>query len=63
VYRDFNGAEIQREVCAGVPQGSVLGPLLWNIAFDSVLRLMAEEGCHTVCYADDTLLVSISESL
>lgn len=42
---------------------SVLGPFLWNIAFDSVLRLRAEEGCHTVCYADDTLLISTSNSL
>ncbi|KMQ87908.1 reverse transcriptase [Lasius niger] len=45
---------------AGVPQGSVLGPLLWNIAFDFVLRLEQEEGCRTVCYADDTLIVSTS---
>lgn len=39
------------------------GPLLWNIAFDSVLRLNREEGCHTVCYADDTLLVATSDRL
>ncbi|KMQ91059.1 reverse transcriptase [Lasius niger] len=54
VYRNMEGCTMEREVRAGVPQGSVLGPLLWNIAFDSVLRLDAEEGCHTVCYADDT---------
>lgn len=24
---------------------------------------MAEEGCYTVCYADDTLLVATSDSL
>lgn len=63
LYKDASGRLIEREVSAGVPQGSVLGPLLWNIAFDSVLELGAEEGCHTVCYADDTLLITTSDRL
>jgi len=36
MYKDSRGRVVEREVCAAVPQGSVLGPLLWNIAFDSV---------------------------
>nr|XP_046491128.1 uncharacterized protein LOC124223329 [Neodiprion pinetum] len=45
-------------VRAGVPQGSVLGPLLWNLCFDGVLRVRREEGCDVLCYADDTLVLS-----
>lgn len=52
------GALRQKAMMAGVPQGSVLGPVLWNIAFDSVLKLAAaDECCNILCYADDTLIV------
>lgn len=39
-------------------QGSVLGPILWNIAFDSMLELAeGVENCEIICYADDILIV------
>lgn len=46
-------------VCAGVPQRSVLGPTLWNVVFDDVLRLPLRQGVELVAYADD-LAVLIS---
>lgn len=60
VFKTIEGTLEEKPVRAGVPQGSVLGPLLWNLAFDSVLRLRLEEGCRIICYADDTLVVSTS---
>lgn len=41
----------------GCPQGSVMGPILWNVIFDELLGLPMPEGCIIVGYADDGLLV------
>lgn len=49
---------------AGVPQGSVLGPILWNISFDGVLDLANKDvNCNILCYADDTLIVVTGNNL
>ena len=35
----------------------MLGPLLWNIAYDAVLRVPMPPDSPLVCYADDTLVL------
>ena len=50
-----------RPIERGVPQGSVLGPSLWNIGFDVVLRTPLPTGVSITCYADDTLLVAVDK--
>jgi len=41
------------EVTSGAAQGSILGPDLWNVAYDSLLRAEMPEETSLVGYADD----------
>ncbi|XP_046868598.1 uncharacterized protein LOC124461052 [Drosophila willistoni] len=50
-------------ISAGVPQGSVLGPLLWNIMYDGILRTPLPQRCETIGYADDVALVIVAKDL
>lgn len=49
-------AESMKMTC-GVTQGSILGPSLWNIYFDSVLSAHLSDNVLLVGYANDTALM------
>lgn len=53
-----DGVNQRHTVEMGVPNESVIGPLLWNIGYDWVLRCELLPGMSVICYADDTLVTS-----
>ena len=44
-------------VTGGVPQGSVIGPLLWNVMYNGVLKLNLPGNAKIIGFADDIALV------
>lgn len=44
-------------ITAGVRQGSVLGPLLWNVMFDGIFKIQFPEKLNIVGFADDVAIL------
>lgn len=49
---------IRRRMFCGIPRGSVLGPFLWNLAYDVVLRMVLPRNVEVICNADNTLVLA-----
>ncbi|KAI5745079.1 hypothetical protein M8J76_008121 [Diaphorina citri] len=51
--REIVGETFTKSMTAGVPQGSLSGPSLWNILYNDVLEIPVPEDVFLVAYADD----------
>lgn len=54
---DTNDGPVSRSLSAGVPQGSILGPTLWNVMDDGVFEVELPDGAELIGYADDLALL------
>lgn len=51
-----------KNMSCGVPQGSVLGPDLWNLMYDNLLRTEMPNGVELIAFADDVAVVSTASA-
>lgn len=62
IWMEAEGISKTKEINSGVPQGSVLGPTLWNVQYDGLLKLELPEGVELVGFADDIAMVVEAEN-
>lgn len=55
--------DLNFQVFGRVPQGSVIGPLLWNLVYDDLLRSRIRRDVHLIGYADDIGIVIVDDDL
>src|SRR5210317_983183 len=59
ITTEVKGIKIQRGLTKGTPQGGVLSPVVWNLAFDGLLDLYKEGPVGVKGFADDAALLVI----
>lgn len=57
-YHESSSDHVTRNLTTGVPQGSVLGPVLFNIAMTNIHKINMEGNIEIISYADDILLIA-----
>ncbi len=62
VYDSEDGPK-EYNITSGVPQGSVLGPILWNVMYNNVLNLQIPDGVEIIGFADDIAIVVSAKHL
>lgn len=60
--RKIVGEAFNRSMTAGVPQGSILGPTLWNILYNGILNIEVPENTKLIAYADDLAMVTAARN-
>lgn len=53
----WDGVTATKNLTKGCPQGSILGPVLWNVVFETFLRHDFGADVRIIAYADDAVIV------
>lgn len=59
IYKN-SGRTRKKQITAGVAQGSILGPELWNISYNDILLTEMPHDTYLVGYADDIVAVIVA---
>ena len=54
---------LKEEITCGAPQGSWVGPLVWNVMYDDSLRMDLPAGTSIIGFADDALVVRAADEV
>ena len=57
-----NGVTLHRSLTLGTPQGGVLSPVMWNLAFESYLELFQGSLIHVDEFVDDAALLLVGHN-
>lgn len=63
LWYDTEAGPKRHYVSAGVPQGSVLGPILWNIMYNGILCISKPRGVELHCFADDVAVTAVAKTI
>lgn len=53
----YAGASVTKKTNKGCLQGSIGGPLFWNVIIDPLLQALTEKGIYSKAFADDIVQV------
>lgn len=57
-----DNVKVDYEMTGGAPQGSKIGPVLWNVMYDSFLEMELPDNTKIIGFADDAMVICASKN-